>query len=106
MMPAEELRAAASKIRETAAKTSHTGPWESDPDEWAVVTETGIIADSVEDGDGEHIALWHPGVAELVAVVLAEAGAVAEEVATLGADVEVTLREELALARAINGGAR
>lgn len=70
--PAQELRAAASKIRDAVAKTSHTGPWVVR--DWSVMTESGSIAEAHEAGDAEHIGMWHPSVASAVADWLDEVG--------------------------------
>lgn len=93
MTPAEELRAAAEKIRYNAAKAS-SGTWTYNPDEDTVHNGGWDIATSFEHGDGHHIALWQPNVALIVASILEAQGALGNT-STL-----------LDLARAINGGAR
>lgn len=101
--PAQELRAAASKIRTVSTNATHSGPWKYES--FHVHTESGLIADAYERGDGAHIALWNPGVAELVADWLVSAAAIAEQ----GKDPSCVHRPipsaALRVARAINGGA-
>lgn len=121
MTPAQELRAAATTIRETAA-SAVAGPW-SMRDAWRPGDETVHVArianDKHEDvlttragadivglpGTFEHIALWQPDVADIVADWLVSAAAIAEQ----GKDPSCVHRPiphaALALARAINGGA-
>lgn len=75
--PAQELRAAASKIRD-AKHWATPAPWVAYTDEvctdWhpdsAEYKELGRDIDVARDtgpGNVAHIALWHPGIAELVA---------------------------------------
>lgn len=79
MSPAEELRAAAATLRQTAAK-AQAGPWgvESTGRTWAVLSysTSGFVADlgrkDVPDTllDGEWIALANPALAEPLAAWL------------------------------------
>jgi hypothetical protein len=116
MTPAQELRAAAAKIRD-AKHWASPGPWVAYTDEvctdWHPSSEAYRqinrdidVAHDTGPGNAAHIALWHPGVAELVAVILDAGAGVAEDEGAIGTDIEVLLGEELALARAINGGVR
>lgn len=111
--PAQELRAAASKIRE-AFKYASPGPWMAYTDEvctdwdpsseaYQQINRDVDVAKRTGPGNAEHIALWHPGIAELVAEVIEAVASVAEEETWLGTNIEVVLAEELKLARAING---
>lgn len=110
MSPSETLRAAATKIRETAALQP---PWP-----WRVTEDQVIANDGIEIADvfalsGQQtrntagwITMWHPGVALLVADLLDEA---ADDMATgdgslTDAHLEHLYQADLALARAINGG--
>lgn len=83
-MTAETLRRAAARIRETA-QAATPGPWEARStgrrggDHWYVVDDGQAVAHiHASDGedeeqrqpDAEHIALWHPGTAALVADLL------------------------------------
>jgi hypothetical protein len=105
--------------QQTKSEEATPGPWKADHHEYPETvygTDKGglnvyVIAGSRWGGeasvfdnndDAYHIALWHPGIAELVAQILAAAAIVAEEEAPHGTNIEVVLREELALARAIN----
>lgn len=116
MTAVAELRAAADKIR-ARAEVATPGPWKADHREYPEIIYGGpresdaVVSGSRWNGgasvfdnnnDAYHIALWHPGIAELVAQILAAAASVAEEEAPHGTNIEVVLREELALARAIN----
>lgn len=117
MNPAEELRAAAAKIR-ARAEDATEGPWRVDHPEYPEKIyggsheHIGVVAGSRWGGeanvfdnndDAYHIALWHPGIAELVARILdAAAGVANDEAEWLGDRIEVVLAEELELARAIN----
>lgn len=121
--PAQELRAAASKIRETATRAM-PGPWQLDGPYWHNDTYgNGQDPGMVSAGNARravavasplhpetefnmpHIALWHPGVADAVADWLVSAAAIAEQ----GKDPSCVHRPvpyaALRLARAINGGA-
>ena len=108
MTPAEELRAAAAKIRATA-EAATPGPWRVEEippyTEPILMRDLGEVLETagtvdVEPGDQAHIALWHPGVAELVADALDElAGYIA---GSWGGGVDDL--KLLAVARAINGG--
>jgi hypothetical protein len=77
LTPAQELRAAASKIRDTA-RLAVPGPWcayleevgtdwHPDSDEYKLLGRDAEVAKQVGPLTAEHIALWHPGVAMLVA---------------------------------------
>ena len=77
-MTADLLRRAAAKIRETA-KDANPGPWWANPiateAEVDVYSGTGssediAVADGAYRADAEHIAMWSPDVAELVAAWL------------------------------------
>jgi hypothetical protein len=95
MSAAEELRAAASKIRAAAYATSHTGPWQVG--EYEVVTESGPVAGVYTKADAEHIALWTPDVAMLVVDWLIGTAAIEEHGFRLAPGMA------LDLARAVNG---
>lgn len=114
--PAQELRAAASKISGFAG-IAPKGPWVAYSDEvgtdWPAGSEEWQLnrrGQDVADRTGsasEHIALWHPGIAEVVAEWL-ETEAKAWEatlIAFPGLDPnpEDILRWPLRVARAING---
>lgn len=121
-MTADLLRRAAARIRETA-QAATPGPWWANPiateAEVDVYSGTGssediAVADGAYRADAEHIALWSPDVAELVAKVLDSA---VQHFKTLTADdtalrewgmrpeeAESALAPEFALARRILGG--
>lgn len=116
MTAVDELRIAAAKIR-ARAEVATEGPWKADHREYPESIRggehghVGVIAGSRWGGeanvfdnndDAYHIALWHPGIALLVAALLESAASVAEEETWLGTRIDVVLAEELALARAIN----
>ncbi|MEV8029255.1 hypothetical protein [Cellulosimicrobium funkei] len=114
-MSADLLRRAAAKIRDTAraADREAPAPWRADPpfspgtrpaDTYDVLDyDFGDVGDevSITSPEAEHIALWSPDVAKLVADVLDET---AEAIDFHGvADIDVTFGSELALARRILG---
>ena len=106
MSPAETLRAAAAKVRDTASNAT-PGPWECDgigDYGWTVrdVSPFGTFAIETEDSeqgqaDAEWIALMSPAVAEPLAAHLER---LADMALLTGAPV---MREALALARKILG---
>ena len=109
MSPAEELRAAAARIREVADKAT-PGPWLNLDRGDRIVTEPDsagefeYVVDEPLDSNpdnGEHIAMWHPSVALLVAEVFDKWAGIGE----LDPDLlyRVGGQETLAVARAING---
>lgn len=77
MTPAEEIAAAAAKIRELASDAT-PGPWQ---EHWrSVFAPSRRVVASVAaaglfptEADAFHIALWHPGVADAVAALLEHA---------------------------------
>ena len=114
-MSAELLRRAAAKIRDTA-QAAEPGPWRvangnalPGPDgkigepEWFIDSVPTLIAyGPVMVANAEHIALWSPGVAELVARVLDESAGWCEMYDDPG-EAERVLHAEFALARRILG---
>lgn len=100
---ADLLRRAATKIRNTAASAT-PGPWEvlNRSIEPYVSGKHGIFVADPGEGteDADYIALWHPGIATLVADMLA-----ADASGLEGAEGAVSdaFAPELALARAILG---
>jgi len=115
--PVQELRAAASKIRESA-KDANQAKWCAEYAHWAIRhVERNVSIDDLDHpewhdkGDGcegfgmyagRYIALWHPGVAELVAKMLDVVAHDMDEnpdIPSYGWD------EALNLARLINGEA-
>lgn len=98
-MSADLLRRAAAKIRETAqaAEQSGGGPWWT-PEE--VVGVIGVNRDW-DTPDADHIALWSPDVAELVARVLDDAVRYIDEYGLAPEDYGV----EFDLARRVLGDA-
>lgn len=115
MTPAAELRAAAEKIR-NRADVATPGPWKADHREYperilGAEGNADVVAGSRWGGeanvfdnnnDAYHIALWHPGVAMLIADLLDASASVAATSEWLGSKIEVLLMDELKLARAIN----
>lgn len=119
MSPAEELRTAAAKIREVADGLPH-GPWHVEPlghgtshpgypqritnAEAVLIAETFVGAHDPRMDCGptlpQYMALWHPGVAELVAQVLDAAADALSGYVVVPRAAEAWLN----LARAINGG--
>lgn len=122
MTPAEELRAAAARIREVAGKAT-PGPWVNYNDGDRIIRDPDVTA-AEDDSDpcgegppleyvvdeplsypenGDHIAMWDPNVALLVAEVFDKWARIGE----LDPDLlyRVGGQETLAVARAINGGA-
>jgi len=120
--PAEELRAAAASIRKLATE-ANPGPWCTSYAYAAIRhvqrnCDIDVECDRHADRDdclsfgmydGPYVAMWHPGVAELVAAVLDNVGKGLEYPSGRGPDpverqrAEGLYRHELALARAING---
>lgn len=104
--PAEELRAAATRLRETAAEACG-GPWENGDDDllwiggsvwgYSVHKEGTFLA-----GDPAWIALVHPGLAEPLAEWLETEAHMAEK---RGNSAEGQTFHALKVARVINGGA-
>lgn len=75
-MTADLLRRAAAKIRETAQATHQDGGWYDKPEWLADALDPHEALDEPMIGTANHIVLWSPDVAELVAAWLdAEAGA-------------------------------
>lgn len=118
--PAAELRAAARRIRDVAGKATK-GPWVSlgngdrivrDPDLTPVALDY-VVDEPLEanPGNGDHIALWDPIVAELVADLLDNVGKGLEYPSGRAPTPEEeqrsqgVYRREILLARAILGGA-
>lgn len=110
MIAADELRAAAAKIRARAEEATE-GPWRVDHPEYPEKIyggsheHIGVIAGSRWCGeanvfdnndDAYHIALWHPGIALLVAAWLDQVADVDD------AGFRDASGPALALARAIN----
>jgi len=117
-MSADLLRRAAAKIRETA-QAATPGPWVVDHDADAqiafpgrqshkenvlpeVVSYQGIDGGISSASNVDHIALWSPDVAELVARVLDESAGWCEMYDDPG-EAERVLHAEFALARRILG---
>lgn len=128
--PAEELRAAAKKIRNIATKAT-PGPWVSLEHGDRIVRDPAVTWAEADDDpcgegapleyvidepleynrdNGDHIALWHPGVAELVAAWLDDEADMLRTASGRRMSTEqITAAEHwhrhgLAVARAINGG--
>lgn len=102
LTPAQELRAAASKIREIAALAC-AGPWRNRGGQIeGNGTRVATAAIAAGHDSAEHIALWHPGVAVLTASLLES---VALDMETNADCAGYAWDESLKLARAINGGA-
>lgn len=107
MTPAAELRAAAAKIRERAGRACGR-PWRNRDgliEGNGARVATAAIAEGHDSAD--HIALWHPGVAELVADWL-DAVAQAVDGMDCSADDGLVVSpfgtgRAVAIARAING---
>ncbi len=110
MTPAEELRAAAAKLREKA-KAARPFPWRSagtgdvvvdlppsHPDYATSKDCVTVLADGNID-DAEWVALMHPGLAEPLAALL-------EYLASQSERWPVNLTAALGVARVINGGAQ
>lgn len=114
MTAAEEMRAAAAKLRETAKGVSHfPTPWTVEPaedDQWRVIYVkdnplAGLIATTPDYGRvwlAEWIALMHPGQAEPLAEWLEHEAYMAEK---RGLSVEGNTFHAVKVARVINGGA-
>jgi hypothetical protein len=116
--PAEELRGAATKLRETARGVTHfPTPWTVEPaedDQWRVMYVkgnplAGLIATTPDYGRvwlADWIALMHPGLAEPLALLLEDQAQAYENFLGGSADIaEGIVRCGLAVARVINGGA-
>lgn len=74
--PSDTLRAAAARIREVA-QAATPGPWSHEHEGGHIVHgPDGTIAEAEYGPDGAHVALWHPVVAEAVAVWLVSASRV------------------------------
>jgi hypothetical protein len=106
MNPADELRAAADKLRKLIQNTAPAPWWGDDLDE--VQSPLGQIARTLGSGDGKapypnsrYIAAMHPGVGTALADWLQTASANAAAL-TWPNDF---IKRALAVARAINGGA-
>lgn len=108
--PAEELRAAAAKLRETANRIPTDIPTTGGGDYYRSRFEHA----NLYPGDLDWIALVHPGLAEPFAAVLDAAAEMYEwSFASCSADlrdrlepnVRATVERELAVARVLNGGA-
>ncbi|MFB4306915.1 hypothetical protein [Actinomadura sp. GTD37] len=114
MSPAEELRAAATLLRETASKAT-PGPWTTRevPDEPYAEVMAGTevaVAHAVSEhlagpgaaAEAEWIALMSPAVAEPLAASLEEAAQAAEFLSELADKSLINLTNALAVARALN----
>lgn len=103
--PAEELRAAAAKIRSVASAVPPCD-WHADgvevTSEFFFVAEIRHIDREKAADAARHFALWHPGVAEMVAEALDE---LAENIHGLRTDPFGNRNKLLNIARAINGTA-
>ena len=102
LTPAEELRAAAARLREKA-KVATAGPWKSYSGR--VDSSRGTVAVAF-DGyyDSEWIATMHPDVAEPLAVLLEEAAEFVAQLAEHYPRLPVQPHARtLAIARVING---
>lgn len=98
MTPAEELRAAAQKIRDTSAKAC-AGPWRNNGGQVeGNGTRVATAAIAAGHDSAEHIAMWHPGAAKFVAEWLDQTATEWEKLGQLPA-IAVT---PLALAMFIN----
>jgi hypothetical protein len=133
--PADELRAAATKLRETASKAT-PGPWHTvglpwnhetpyvvaghpDPHVGKFVAEVEQVFGDLDEDDRDHapdaawVALANPALAEPLAIVLEDAAELYEWALErchpelreqLEPRVRVQVENELAVARALNGG--
>lgn len=118
MTAVDELRTAAAKIR-ARAEVATPGPWKADHKEYPEVIYGGqdpwtyVISGSRWGGeasifdnndDAYHIALWHPGIALIIAEWLdAEAAGVESSLSWFPeTDPENLVRWPLRIARAIN----
>ncbi len=97
--PAEELRAAAKTIRDTASKAT-PGPWTHDFGAGSVLGPGTYIAIGNKPANLDHIAAWHPGTALLVADLLDHA---ADVIAQYPPEHHPAADPWMPLARAING---
>lgn len=108
MSAAEELRAAAGKIR-AAAEAASPDSWESD---CGMVTDPDgyRVADARDSDDAAYIATMHPGVGAALADWLESTAATIEAVIRKHEDAATEFSHwvapALAVARAINGGPR
>lgn len=123
MTPAEELRAAATKLRATAAHAA-AGPWHirpgndvssnvADRNDDLIIDGGGyasgdkaIVYGAALNGDAAWISLVNPLLAEPLAQLLEDQAAMYEHYLLRGADVaERIVWHGLGVARVINGGA-
>ncbi|MFD3336119.1 hypothetical protein ACFWV1_26250 [Streptomyces sp. NPDC058700] len=112
--PADELRAAAEKLREHAHYATD-GPWVATPDiligGWAVAQaplknpEGPYLADFVRDWDARYIALMDPGVGHALADWLDHHAHILTAATQYDPDSNLA-RPALKVARALNGDAR
>lgn len=112
MTPAEEMRAAATKLRETA-KNAPRGPWEFVQDLYwdrdAIVSPEALgwdalVLDVHNDSEGpaaRWAALAHPGLAEPLAEWLEHLAEILDE--TKDVHMRSNVQHALAVARIING---
>lgn len=109
MTLAEELRAAATKLRETAA-TAHPAPWRPEIDELGRGVDVrdgqdAHIAFGLTMADAGWLALVHPGLAEPLAAWLESAARKVDGNEYLPPRRHYDPAEALAIARVITGGA-
>ena len=124
MTPAAELRAAASKLRELAQRAT-PGPWRLGSDRWAALVADRkhpdrmvgggwewddayggcLVAESLMRPDREYIAAMNPLVGVALADLLDSLADDAEQSIDDHAAYGAPPRDELVLARLINGGA-
>ena len=110
MTPAEELRTAATRLRETAAEATG-GPWENGEDDhlWIGGSVWGYSVRKKGEflnGDPAWIALANPALAEPLAQLLEDQAAMYEDFLPRGTDIaERIVWRGLGVARVVNGGA-
>ena len=115
MTPAAECRAAASKLRELAQRAT-PGPWRLGSDRWAALVADRKhpdrmvgggweVAESLMRPDREYFAAMHPLVGAALADLLDSLADDAEQSIDDRAAYGAPPRDELVLARLINGNA-